>query len=417
MMMFGGTHALRAENYTPVNGDETTFNKYLIVDEDAKIPAIDFEFAIAPGQAIASDDGIMEVLAGVGSPTITSAVFTEGEAASSTAEAGVTLDAGEKFAKKVITVDFSGVSFDEPGIYRYLVTETSADQQGITYDTQAGTPGSKQRVMDVYVIDNNGSLEVDAYVLHENVDDIAATTDMGSEHDPAALADKSLGFVNEMASANLKFGKEVEGNQGSKDKVFEFTLVIGNAAPEATYVVELDGAPATSGSNSATIAANAGKANPTSITTDANGAATVKFYLADGQYVNVKGLPEDATYALTENAEDYKSEDGTDKVAQAGTEAVLYTAEEAAAEAELAQAEGREPAFVEGDEKVPATNAKLYSDATSGTIASEDIYTGFTNTRDGVIPTGLLMSWMLPALLGAVAVVGFFATRKKHQLD
>lgn len=124
--------------------------------------------------------------------------------------------------------------------------------------------------------------------------------------------------------------------------------------------------------NAATIDANAGQTNVTSITTDAKGKATQKFYLQHGQQVTVQGIAKDTTYALTENTEDYKSTANT------------------AAKSVVTIKEGTDSAEV------------------NGTIASTDLTTGYLNTRKGVIPTGVIMTvapFAAVTLLGAAGMV------------
>ena len=548
-----------AANYTPVAGTSTSFDKYLVIDADATIPEIEFEFTIEAGTAIPASAGKMEVIPGPmvaeteateaveavyraatpeeeeadegvdellvsdgtqkdalgqpiasgtkivlvseaapaqeaseGGPIIGTAAFAEGDSASTTVASGdaVVLDDGEAYAKKVVTVDFANVTFDEPGIYRYKITEQEiAGRTDIEYDTQKGAGATaKVRYLDVYVIDNAGSLAVSAYVLHEQASDVTTTDQMGSlnsevtewtvdgqaydsreaaetaakrlvtagaagtvdegkfiydgtaydtqaDAEAAAVADiapsavelgdKSQGFVNEFDSQNLTFGKEVEGNQGSKDKYFDFTLAITGAQPNMTYAVDLSQAEASSGANSATIAANANKTNPATITVDENGAATVHYYLKDGQYVTVKGLPKDSTYAITENNEDYLSQNGTSKVAVAGVAAV---AESWVVDSQTFTSEQDAKGYVDRqdgnltyddivhNEGTPGVEEKLHQDAQTGTISTEDIYTGFTNIRDGIIPTGVMMRYAPYALFAVLGFAGivFFATRKKE---
>ena len=545
-----------AANYTPVAGTSTSFNKYLIVDADATVPEIEFEYTIEAGTAIPASSGVMEVLPGVmvqagesteavaeawiydnqeyateaeaqaaadtdqganagegdytgithreaqaaqeateAAPVIGTAAFEEGAAKIATVQSGdtVVLDEGENYAKKVVNVDFSGVTFDEPGIYRYKITEQEvAGRTDIEYDTQKGANATaKVRYLDVYVTDNAGTLEVSSYVMHEEASTVSTTPNMGSNHtattvykfgadefpteaeahaaaiatidstttpgkfifggneydteaeaeaaaiaactsetsaDP--LADKSDGFVNEFDSQNLTFGKEVEGNQGSKDKYFEFTLNITNASPNMTYAVDLSQAEATSGSNSATIADNAGKTNPATITVDENGAAEVKYYLQDGQYVTVKGLPKDATYALTENSEDYLSANGTSKVAIAAVDAVAGTEESWEVDGQTFTSEQAAKAYVDQQDGTltyddivhneavagtPAVPEKQHNDPLSGTILTSDIYTGFTNTRDGIIPTGIIMTFLPYMMIALAGVFGFAMIARKKR--
>lgn len=348
-----------AASYTPVKGDAScSFKQFLIIDKSARIPKIEFSYSITPGSAVSASAGKMAVLAGVGLPTVGKAVFAEGEEVSETAVEGVTLGADQCFAQKTVAFDFTGVSFSEPGIYRYAVTMTSSGQQAVRYDIQKGSSAEeKKRVLDVYVIDDGGVLKVDSYAFHELASDVSAgssggSADVSGEH--ARLADKSEGFVNRYATRDLTFGKEVTGNQGSKDKYFEFTFRLSGAEKSAAYMADISAAETASGSTEATIATNRGKTNPASFTTDASGAASVKYYLCDGQYVTVKGLPEGSAYEITENREDYVQTEGIDaSIARGGT---------------------------------------AHTDPLSGTIAEADVRTGFTNTRNGIVPTGIILA-------------------------
>ena len=394
--------AAAATTYTPVAGTSCNFNKYLIMDAGDSVPNVTFSFTVAAGEAKAASEGKMAVLAGVGAPTIADVTFaptdTTATAAGTnidvareasdratglTAATGVQLEDGEKYATKQATVDFSSVNFDEPGIYRYIITETAnADHEaaGIMHDNDT------DRVLDVYVTDNGrGTLVVSGYVLHKNADDVTAGTDMGSADVAtagAALDDKTDGFTNEYNSKDLKFGMEVSGNQASRDKYFEFTVTVTDVADDDSYVVSLaddndsntnDGnADATSGTNSATIAANQGKTNPTTVT-GAQLKAGQKFYLQHGQSIVIRGLAPNAGYTVTENAEDYKSEVMSGK-----------------------------------------TNS-----GTIGTVAGSNkmAEAGFTNTRNGVVPTGILLS-VIPgiAIVGA-AGFGIAASRRSKKED
>ena len=146
----------------------------------------------------------------------------------------VTLATGKKFAVQTATVDFSGVTFTEPGVYRYVITEQeTTGAKAVSYDTQAQTPGSKVRYLDVYVEDVNNALTVSSYVMHETTA-VVVNTDPDNKAD-----DKSSSYVNEISTKDLEFGKEVTGNQGSKDKYFLFELAITGAQANTTYSVDL----------------------------------------------------------------------------------------------------------------------------------------------------------------------------------
>lgn len=404
-----GTPVLAAAgtNYgTTIEGTKTTtFDKFLVMDKQANVPNAKFTYTVTAGNAKAYDVAgkKFQVLAGVDADKITMAgvggtaeaaaaansiVFRQGDGSDThdtTKDAYVKdLVAGKKYALKTATLDFSAVQFTEPGVYRYVITE-AGDNQGITNDADL------TRVLDVYV--NDASADVDGaltkkltiagYVLHSNENDepdVAAGEDFGSAG--AYVATKSQGFTNSYDTSDLTLRKQVTGNQASRDKYFEFTLNIDKAQPNTKYDVVIDEADDTSKANAATIDANAGQTNVTSITTDGAGKATQKFYLQHGQQITVQGLAKDTTYAVTENTEDYKSTANTK------------------------------------DAPVVDTKADTEAAPVDGTIVSTDLTTGFLNTRDGVIPTGVIMAvapFAVVTLLGGAGVVTMMMKKNKKE--
>lgn len=394
MLLNGTTVFAAGSNYgSQIDGTKTTtFDKYLVMDQQANVPNATFTYAVTAGKAKAYDVAgkKFQVLAGVDADKITMAGVGEGadvnkiafkkgddsDTHDTTKDAYVKgLAEGKKYALKTATLDFSRVQFTEPGVYRYIITEGGTNQ-AITNDADL------TRVLDVYVndastTDTDGNLikklTIAGYVLHSNENDepdVAAGENFGS--DESYTDTKSQGFTNSYDTSDLTLRKQVTGNQASRDKYFKFTLNIDKAQPNTKYDVVIDDADATSKSNAATIEANVGKANVTSITTDENGKATQEFYLQHGQQVTVQGIAKDTTYALTENTEDYKSTANT------------------AANHVVTIKEGTNSAEVKG------------------TIASTDLTTGYLNTRDGVIPTGVIMTvapFAAVTLLGAAGMV------------
>lgn len=381
----------------------TTFDKFLVMDKQANVPNATFTYAVTAGNAKAYDVAgkKFQVLAGVDSDKITMAgvgaadaaansiVFKQGDGSdthdTTKDEYVKNIDAAkQKYALKTATLDFSKVQFTEPGVYRYIITE-SGTNQGITNDADL------TRVLDVYV--NDASADVDGtftkkltiagYVLHSNVDDepdVSAGENFGST---GAYTDKkSQGFTNSYDTSDLTLRKQVTGNQASRDKYFEFTLNIAAAQPNTKYDVVIDDADATSKANAATIDANAGQTNVTSITTDGAGKATQKFYLQHGQQITIQGLAKDTTYTVTENTEDYKSTANTK------------------------------------DTPVVDTKADTEAAPVDGTIVSTDLTTGFLNTRDGVIPTGVIMAvapFAVVTILGGAGVVTMVMKKNKKE--
>jgi len=476
---------IAAENqglqYTPIAGEQVPlFKKYLVLDNAAQVPNVTFNYTVskpadvgtsANGRplAVLASAGNMEIYVGVGAPTLSTAAFSAADVKLTEKANGddFVLDAGESYVRKIVNIDFTGVEFPEPGIYRYIITEEklTGEKNAFLYDTQdsgahAGEEaaesrnGSRKRILDVYVIEkdadnvNGGHLQVgveeglgsarsngltvDGYVLHDwdtDIDAILANATNGSQDATRAadtgkgwlatdVADKSDGFVNEYLTQDLIFGKEVIGNQGSRDKYFEFTLNLGNLDPNSEYVIDLICAEATSGSNTATIAANQDKNNYVDgqlasdgsgqyvLKANAEGTITQKFYLKDGQYIRIQGLAIGSTYQVTEAEEDYKK---IEKI-QAGLNKTAR-------------------AVVNGVGTSIANGAVIESflDNLSGTIAEEvaspvagdnvgDIFTGFTNQRQGTIPTGVMMTVLPGAMvvLSGGAGVWFLMAKKRE---
>lgn len=172
-------------------------------------------------------------------------------------------------------------------------------------------------------------------------------------------------------TSDLIIRKEVTGNQASRDKYFEFTVTISDAVAGTRYPVSLDHADVTSGSNAATITANTGKTNPTELVVGEDGTVTQKFYLQHGQEIRILGLANATTYDVTENAEDYKS--------------------------------------------TPAGVAD-YTDAVKGSVDGEDLKTSYLNTRNGVIPTGVVMAvapFAAVTLFGGFGMVALMMKKRK----
>lgn len=380
-MLMNGTAVFAAgSNYTGVKGTTTTFDKYLVMDADANVPNASFTYAITLGTAkeYSVDNKKFQVLAGVGTPTLTDEdtetegnqlVFTTNDSTYNAQQSGDQVknfptDQSKKYAKKTSTVDFSGCTFTEPGIYRYVITETGTNQ-GVTNDT------ADKRYLDVYVTDDNGTLKVSSYVLHA-IDSVVGMNDSQGSDGNDKDDSKSQGFTNSYDTSDLTFRKEVAGNQASHDKYFEFTVKITDAVAGTVYDVDVTNADETSGTNNATIKDNADKENVKKLTVGQDGTVTQKFYLQHGQEIKIEGIAKDTKYDVTENKEDYKS---------------------------------------------TAAGVKGYKDAVNGTIESTDLKTSYLNTRAGVIPTGVIMTvapFAAVTLLGAAGMVKIKMGKKRE---
>lgn len=340
--------------YTPIGGS-TTLVKNLVVDSDANIPSITFAYTIRRGTPQDATTTTIEILASeLGTQTIGTAVFSNADTANTINGLPSDADpsnptAGKKYAQKSVSITFPDGTFTKPGVYRFVINETNSNLPGVTYDS------NPTRYLDVFVVaDDNNVLSVNSYVLRD------AATDIGTNGeylvDPTV---KSSGYTNSLTQYDFDFSKTISGNQGDKNKRFNFTLSITGANP-GTYP----------------IIANDVEGNPTSITVVANGTATGEYSLTDGSTVQVVGLNAGAVCTVTEDPDDYTatySLDGGAAVSGASSSAV--------------------------------------------TLADSDHSVAFTNTRNGIIPTGIIMT-IAPFAIGICvfgAVFIFIICRKKRR--
>ena len=379
-------------NCREANPNVSKFNAVLLLDENASVPNATINYSIAPGTGIAAVPGTsMAVLApsadtGVtGTPTISNAVFAPGDATVTSIE-GVTIDAGEKAVVKPISIDFSGVTFAQPGIFRYVISEPSSGNN-MTYDTQLNdtTNGTRyQRVLDVYVVRNaSDEYEIGGFVLHE----VAGAVNEGE----TTAADKSSGFVNEYNTTGLTLECQVEGNQSSIDKYFAYTITMQNPGNSAFNVAadwsNASGAqnpvanPATSYTNEAIAAANTNE-----WTSNADGSLSKTIYLKDGQKVALEGIPVGTAYSISVAEEDY------------GPRWVV-------------KGYSRDTKVDEYDTVAFGTN-----DATGNRSLGDTEDVIFTLVREGVVPTGVALS-ILPGviIMGAAAAFLFVMKNRKRE--
>lgn len=372
-----------AAGYTPIPGTSTAFTKDVVVDADANIPHETFSFTIESGTAQVATASTVAIHAGP-NPTAVSvgtASFTSNHA-TTPGTPGDSTATDKKYAEETVTINFSGVTFNEPGIYRYLLKETAGTTAGMTYDNRILS-------LDVYVIDNNGTLQVTEHVLHEGQGTISSNSTSGSDGTDV----KVNGFINTSASHQIEFGKEVTGNQGSKDKYFAVKIqlnptngyVINDAStfPVIMTSAEMHPTPSAATNPSYTAELMAEK-NAVDYLTGGQLKGGHTFYLKDGQYITIQGLPDGVTYTVTEAPEDYKQINGI-----------------------TAEVSGKVD-----DENNPVN----YTDPITGTL-SNDIKTGFTNNKQGAIPTGVLLTiapFAVGILLFGALIIFFIAKRRRE---
>ena len=369
--------SLAAVSAFAVSGGQTSFQKEFVVPESANVPSVEFEYTIEPGTAVpVGADNEIEIKAGIGSPTIESAVFPSNDDPA-TAVAADPDDATKKIAVDNVVIDLSSVTFTESGVYRYVVTEVNGNLPGVTYDANA------VRYLDVFVFpqdtDNDPttpdelvvttySLKTVASNFEKVYDDDLDTWKYQYVEEPTV---KSSGYKNELETVDLAFSKKIEGNQADMTKRFEYTLALSNVNP-GTYNLEISSADVI-GNDSNVTAENSAY----TITVGSDGTYTGTFYLTNADYVKVLDLNKGYSYSVTEDAEDYTSTNGVDN-------------------------EGTDNDYLD-----PISGSNITADLTK---------TGYTNSRTGIIPTGVILT-VAPFMIGLLlfgAIMMFMISRRRR---
>lgn len=371
----GTAMPVQAANIAPTDNLTTTFNKYLVMDENANVPDVDFTFTITAGNAVSATSGSRVIYAGDDATRVTgfpvlkvdnagttnevTTAFNPGDDTYTGKQDGDTVDleSGQKYAKQIVTVDFTDVDFNAPGIYRYIITENPKTQDGITNDT------TTTRTLDVFVeyVDASvdGRLKVSDYILYPG-------TKIDSDNEEPE--NKDDGFTNTYTTHELTLEKQVTGNQGDRDKYFEFTVNITEAVAGTVYDVDLTDATWSDFPN-----------NPAKLTVGSNGTISGTFYLKDDESIVIQGLTAGTNYTITETT---------------------YTSD------------GYKTSYVID------SNSEIESSATAQqNMGASDHKVTFTNNKEGTVPTGIILEIAPYIVLAAVVLAGLavlFVTRRRR---
>lgn len=353
-----GTTAITASaettTYEPIGGS-TSFVKNLVVDADANIPSITFTYSMRRGTAVPATDSNIEILVSeVGGGTVGTAAFSNNDTLNTINGLPTDADPSSPTAGKKYVQKNVSISLPDTSF-----TKPGVYRYEITEKNDNPLPGvtydpDSIRYLDVFVVaDENDELHVQNYVFRK------AATNIGLDGKYISNpTEKGAGYNNILTQYDFDFSKTISGNQGDKNKRFPFTLTITGANP-GTYP----------------IIANDVTGNPTSITVGADGTATVTYSLTNGSTVQVIGLNKGAVCTVTEDPDDYTATHSLDG----------------------------------GD---------VVSGESSGAITlNSDHSVAFTNTRNGIIPTGVILT-IAPFAIGICvfgAIIIFIIVRRKRR--
>lgn len=412
------------EAHAAVTAEKMSFTTDLVMKKNCNVPNVTFNYTITKGEgkgnveAPSADSQLPVITSSDTTPSTASQTFalafgkdaTSGnydptidenanDVSSYHAKFATTQQNDEKFVEKTVYIDFSNVGITTPGIYRYVLQQEVKDKangEGVNYDLHASknnnvetnnlessydndaAKGSGTRYIDLYVTQENDSSDVQyRYLMHTSDTTYATNTE--------AASDKSAGFINTYDSYDLTITKQVTGNQGNKNEYFKFTIALNNENVQKTVNIDLSKASQSLSYKNSTVN------NPTSLTIN-NNTSSADFYLKDGQSVTIKGISWHAGYIVNENKTD--------------ADAKGYTATAAFTE--------------ESQDKV--SKGQTITLNTDNDSMSDDLFAGdseiiYTNSRQGNVPTGVIMS-VLPGLavvaVGAIGIIYFARKKKRH---
>ena len=437
---------------TPVAGTKTTtFDKYLVMKKNANVPNAEFTYSItAPSDTEMNslpnpedtNKTNLTVKKGIGTPTVSSTKFKAGDTTFDSAQVArtnkdsktyddkkadqVSVGDGYKYAKHESTVDFSGVTFSEPGVYRYKIAENVPEEKerGIAYDPSL-------RYLDVYVeSDNDGNLSIKGYVFHTmNAVQPKGSKNSQGEYDTSSNPEgKNHGFTNLYITKDLTLTKTVTGNQGFRDQYFKFHVDITSLDGEARLFLTDGSGSRTAYTSSDTVHY---KYNPDTGKRDGDKTPQKRFVATTGKIEDItegetdaKGL---AITADVSNGESLKvngltyTEEAGPAPAEGATNGAKYTITETSEDysATASKIVAKTPILtsspvhntttmnvVAGTDKTPAVsllgapndgikplalahNKDDHTDATDTQTLAGDEAVAFINNREGVLPTGI----------------------------
>lgn len=376
----------------------TTFDKNLVIENGVNIPAAKSYFTVSYGAPLnAPDENYLEVYAGINPNKVLVNGKTNAQggcveykaqhvddAANTAAGDYVTIianspDEEHYTARKSVTLDFSEVGFDHPGVYRYVITESGATP-GIVNDSNA------IRTVDVYVVNEdapgtaNPRLRVAGYEMYSG----AVNTCPGKNSMPED-AEKLNSYTNSYLACNLTLAKELDGNQADRSEYFEFTINLTGSKVDAVYEIDLSGTDTTAG-------------NPDSVTIGKDGSGSVTVRLQGGQSVTINGISANTKYTITEDNPDEVFKEGYVVSAEAEGEDVV-------------------DAVFTSKNKLGRREYKI-ADTVTGITKNTTVT--FTNTKNTDIPTGIVMK-VVPVIIAAAVIIILIAVivirSKKHDDD
>ena len=343
-------------NLTTTNTTVTFHDTFTAAEGDkaVNLPDATFRYSIQAGAAVAATEANPAISAGIGAPSITA------EAAHAATAQDTTEDT------KDVTVDFSGVTFAQPGIYRYVISvaqdENNETKDDITLDSNgAGTNGTNY--LDVYVQRINDSLQITNYILMK---DVETPTYSGEDTSRTVVYSNKIDTITHTYKTyTLTITKTVNGSMAKSDYTFTVALNV----PGGALAKGADGGYAT-GTTSSTV--DLGKTTPS---------------------VTLEGLPSASTYAIKEAValiEGYQVT-VTDDNSNVTDVTALY--------------------------KAIGTDEYGFDAADAVKLGAADVNVGFTNTLEAISPAGVILRFAPYVFMLAAGAALLVLSRRRRMSE
>lgn len=239
---------------TPHDMTSVTVKKLYKLEGNGVSPAETFTLKQTKSEVVDSEATMAPALG-----TITGATFGEGAA---TAEG----------ATGTITIQLP--TYEKVGIYKYTLEEEAGSTAGVTYY------GNEIKLVVTVVNDSTGKVRVAA--VHTE----AENENGGFDSITKGEGSKSDTFANTYKANELEVSKDVTGNMGDKEKLFQFHVTFTKKSTEdAPELIKYEDAT--------------GKHT---IAFGTNGKATVDFKLKDDSELHFTNIPEGVSYTVWEDS-------------------------------------------------------------------------------------------------------------------
>ena len=333
--------------YTPVKPENTQFDHTLTLTDEPYVLDYTFvySFTVSENPTVVVPVGLPTTVV-TGSPKISDVTYGPAD----------TFDPTTGELTKTVTVDWSGVTFSEPGTYYWKVTKAIKDKGGAPQELS----------------NNSEETFLYAYVTDEGVQGLKVITGLSKN---VTLKDKTgLDDHYPATTVDLSAGKKVTGTQGSKDQYFKFEISVkpSGSSNRSYNISGFDPADTVNASPY-----NDSVTQPKSPITLPGGQSTlITVWLKHDQTFKIKNLPYGSSYTVTETAAGYSS-----------TYEVSGDATDDASSKDISRGDG-----------ISVSDSSITKSTT----------VEFTNNKDGEVPTGIALESGAP-VMGMILTAGLLA--------